>query len=182
MEGGVSGPLPFPHGSFLFNATRLVDNGTAVVNARMLQGPVTANFPTRQERTNVLGRVDFRAGRTSTMTVFFTLFDEALTGQGVGGFNLPDRQMISARRAHRLQVAQQTIEPKLMNDLRLTIRHGADESGGPAASPSIVVNGAFASGQASTFFRERETTIELADTAVYAAHVQGRGPVASEAR
>jgi carboxypeptidase family protein/TonB-dependent receptor-like protein len=167
MEGGLSGPLPFPHGSFLFNATRLVDNGVAVVNARTLQGLVTANVPTRQERTNVIGRADFRAGHASTMTVFYTLFDEELTGQGVGGFNLPDRQMISTRRAHRVQVARQTIEPTLMNDLRLTIRHGADGSGGPAASPSIVVNGAFASGQASTFFRERETTIELADTAVY---------------
>ena len=166
-EGGVSGPLPFPHGSFLFNATRLVDNGTAVVNARMLEGLVTANVPTRHERTNVLGRADFRAGRASTMTVFYTLFDEALTGQGVGGFNLPDRQMISTKRAHRLQVARQTTEPTFMNDLRLTIRHGADESGGPAARPSIVVNGAFASGPASTFFRERDATIELADSAVY---------------
>src|SRR5262249_48119315 len=134
MEGGVSGPLPFPHGSFLFNATRLVDNGAAVVNARMPQGLVTANVPTRQERTNVLGRAALRAGRTTTMTVFYTLFDQTLTGQGVGGFNLPDHQMISTRRAHRLQVAGQTIEPKLMNDLRLTIRRGADGSGGPAAS------------------------------------------------
>jgi hypothetical protein len=167
MEGGVSGPLPFPRGSFLFNATHLVDNGAAVVNARMPQGLVTVNAPTRQERTSVLGRADFRAGRTSTMTVFYTLFDEESTGQGVGGFNLADRQMSSTRRAHRLQVARQTIEPRLMNDLRLTIRHAADGSGGPAASPSIVVNGAFASGPASTFFRERETAIELADTAVY---------------
>ena len=168
MEGGVSGPLPVPHGSFLFNATRLVDNGTAVVNARTLQGLVAANFPTRQQRTNVLGRADFRTSRTSTLTVFYTLFDQELTGQGVGGFNLPDRQTISTARAHRLQVARQTTTPSVMNDLRLTMRHESDESGGPAATPSIIVNGAFASGQAPTFFRERETTLELADTAVYA--------------
>ena len=166
-EGGLSGPLPFPHGSFLFNAAHLVDNGTAVVNAHTLEGPVTANFPTRQERTNALGRIDFRTDRTSTITVFYTLFSNELTGQGVGGFNLVDRQMVSTSRAHRLQVARQTVEPSFMNDLRLTIRHGTDESGGAAGGPSIVVNGAFAGGQTSTFFRERETTIELADTVVY---------------
>src|SRR5262249_9848657 len=147
----------------------LVDNGTAVVTARVPQGLVAANVPTRQERTNVLARADFRTSRTSTMTVFYTLFDDESAGLGVGGFNLAERQMISAKRAHRLQVAHQTIEPKFMNDLRLTIRQGADESGGRAASPAIVVNGAFAGGQASTFFRERETAIELADTAVHTA-------------
>src|SRR5207248_977874 len=68
-EGTLGGPLLAKAWSFFFSAQHLIDDDSAIVNARTPAGPVSQNVATPERRSTVLGRVDFRRNKTDAVTL-----------------------------------------------------------------------------------------------------------------
>lgn len=173
LEAGLSGPLPVDHAWFLANGSRMVNHGTAVVNARTLDGVLVENVPTNHDRTNLLAQVAFRLAGIHAFTSSYALLDNTETAQGVGGFTLPEHGVKANKRVQRIRLADQAVpSSRFSNSLQMTVKHEEQSTGGPADQPSIVVHGAFTSGPSPTFRRDRATTVELEESGIFSRGAQ----------
>ena len=163
-EGGLSGPLAGRSATFFLTGSHLEDDEEMVVNAFTSQGQVVKNVPTHQDRTNLLGRLDFYPSKVHTITALYTLNLQNGRNQGVSGFFLPEQGAADQEHLHRLELSDQAVlSDNLLNILRLVLKRKTQGSGTSAGMPRIVVNGAFTGGPSSTFRKDRETVAELGD-------------------
>ncbi len=169
FEGNFSGPILKKRVGFFVSGERLLNDETAVVNARLLSGPFVANIFTPQRRTNFLGRIDVRAGEKHSITGMYNFRDEFERNRGVGGLKLAAQGYSSSERLHRLQFSDRMIlSPRLLNDVRIVVDRSVTRLGSFPTASAIVVIGAFTDGAAQKFQYQRETTLRIQDIATYA--------------
>lgn len=168
IEANLGGPLSGKNVSFFVSGERLINDESAIVNARTLAGPFVANVPTPERRTNLLGRVEIRAGKAHTLLAIYNFLDQSERNRGVGGLRLPEQGINSSEREHRFQFSDRMIlSPSLLNDLRIVIEREERSSGRLAGVPAIIVQGAFTGGAPQTFRATQETSLRIQDIANY---------------
>ncbi|MGE0885459.1 MAG: TonB-dependent receptor [Blastocatellales bacterium] len=173
LEANLAGPLFSKNASFFVSGERLFNDESAIINARTLAGVVNANVLTPTRRTNLLGRLEIRAGKAHTLMAIYNFVDETERNRGIGGLRLPEQGYATAERQHRFQFSDRMIlSPRLLNDLRFVIERETRQAGRLAATPTIIVQGAFTGGAAQTFRSNAETVFRIQDIASYTANRQ----------
>lgn len=168
IEANIAGPLFGKRASFFVSGERLINDESAVVNARTLAGSLIVNVPTPERRTNLLGRVEIRAGKAHTLLGIYNFLDESERNRGAGALKLAEQGYASAERRHRFQFSDRMIlSPRLLNDLRFVVEREERQAGRLATAPAIIVQGAFTGGAPQTFRRNAETVLRIQDIASY---------------
>jgi hypothetical protein len=168
FEALLSGPLPGMRASFFLSGERLINDESAVVNARTLAGPLIENIPTPERRTSFFGRLQFYLNDRHKLETRYDFNNEAERNRGVGGFNLSSQAISAAERRHRFQLSERAIlSSSMINDLRFIFERREERRGAPATGPAIVVNGAFTDGPSQTFRASQETILRFQDFSTY---------------
>src|SRR5262245_20072753 len=168
IETDLGGHLFNKRASFFVSGERLIDDESAVVNARALAGPLVANVQTPERRTNLLGRLEIRAGKAHTLLGVYNFLDETERNHGVGGLKLAEQGYARSESRHRFQLSDAMIlSPHLLNDLRFAVEREERQAGRLATAPAIIVEGAFTGGAPQTFRRNAETLLRIQDIANY---------------
>ena len=165
-EATLGGPLLAKGWSFFVAGQRLIDDGTAVVNALTAAGPLSQNVAAPERRGTLAGRVDFRPNKANALTLKYDLFDAAERNRGVGGLRLAEQGYDSVEQRHRLQVNDhRAIAGDMLNDLRFEAVASREDEGGPSQTPAIVVAGAFSGGSSQEFLRTHSASLQVQDAA-----------------
>lgn len=168
LEANLAGPLFSKNVSFFVSGERLINDESAVINARTLTGAVNANVLTPARRTNLLGRVEIRAVKSHTLLGIYNFLDESERNRGVGGLRLAEQGYATAERQHRFQFSDRMVlSPRLLNDLRVVIERENRQAGRLAIAPTVIVQGAFSGGAPQTFRQSTETVLRIQDVASY---------------
>jgi carboxypeptidase family protein len=163
-EGTLGGPLLANAWSFFVSGQHLIDDDSAIVNARTPAGPVSQNVATPQRRSTVLGRVDYRPNKTDAVTLRYDLFDDTERNRGVGGFRLAEQAYRTIERRHRVQINDHRVVGGALNDFRVEGARTRRDDGAPAQSPAVIVAGAFVGGPSQEASSSRSTTFQAQDT------------------
>ena len=165
-EATLGGPLFAKGWSFFVAGQRLIDEGTAVVNAWTVAGPLSQNVAAPERRGTLSGRVDFRPNKANALTLKYDLFDEAERNRGVGGLRLAEQGYDSVEQRHRIQVNDhRAVAGDVLNDLRIEAVASREDEGGPSQTPAIVVAGAFSGGSSQQFLRTHGASLQVQDAA-----------------
>jgi hypothetical protein len=165
-EATVGGPLVAKGWSFFVAGQRLIDDGTAVVNAWTVGGPLSQNVAAPDRRGTLSSRVDFRPNKANALTLKYDLFDETERNRGVGGLRLAEQGYDSVEQRHRVQVNDhRAIGAGVLNDLRFEAVASREEEGGPSQTPAIVVAGAFSGGSSQQYLRTHGASLQVQDAA-----------------
>jgi hypothetical protein len=168
FEAYLSGPLSSNSASFFLSGERLINDESAIVNARTPAGPVIENIPTPERRSRWLGRLEYYLNNNHKFDARYDFNNEVERNRGVGGLNLRSQAIGAAERRHRFQISESAIlSSNFINNLSLILERQAERRGAPATSPAIVVNGAFTDGPSQTFWESRETALRFQDAATY---------------
>jgi carboxypeptidase family protein/TonB-dependent receptor-like protein len=168
VEGTFGGPLPFLRGRFFLSGSRLMDNGSAVVNAVSAAGPLRQNVPTSEDKTNLSGRLDLRPNTANTVTLFYSFFDQPERNREVGGLRLADHGTTAVDRSHKFQFSETAVlSPRFLNVARFTFESGFERLGIPPAGPATIVRGAFTDGPSQSARAVRDTRYGFQDIASY---------------
>jgi Carboxypeptidase regulatory-like domain/TonB dependent receptor-like, beta-barrel len=168
FEAFLSGPLPGKHASFFLSGERLINDESAIVNARTLAGPLIENIPSLGRRSRWLGRLEYYLNNNHKLDARYDFNNEVERNRGVGGLNLRSQAIGAGERRHRFQISESAIlSSSLINNLRFIFERQEERRGAPATGPAIVVNGAFTDGPSQTFWASRETTLRFQDVATY---------------
>jgi len=168
LSGSFGGPLGGRLHRFFFSGDHLTDNESAVVNAITMAGPFHANIPAPQARGRFLTRYDWRPSPAHSVTMTYGLTAASKENQGVKGFSLPEQAVNEKERSHRFQLSYSAIvSQNLINELHFAFTRQRESSGQPAATPTVVVEGAFTSGPSPEFQSDRKNTSEIQDSLMY---------------
>jgi hypothetical protein len=168
FEAFLSGPLPGKRASFFLSGERLINDESAIVNARTPAGPVIENIPSLGRRSRWLGRLEYYLNNNHKLDARYDFNNEVERNRGVGGLNLRSQAIGAAERRHRFQISESAIlSSSFINNLSLIFERQAERRGAPATGPAIVVNGAFTDGPSQTFWASRETALRFQDVATY---------------
>ena len=145
-------------------------NESATVNALVLSinslpASFVANVPTQKRLLLGSLRFDWQANTLNTITARYDFNSDRSSGQGVGGFNLPDRAFSTSVVENSLKLADTTvINPKLFNEARFALTRLILNQNAASSEPAINVFGAFNSGGANLQAQRREEwRVEVAD-------------------
>ena len=168
FEAFFSGPLPGKHASFFLSGERLINDESAIVNARTPAGPLIENVPSLGRRSRWLGRLEYYLNNSHKLDARYDFNNEVERNRGTGGLNLRSQAIGAAERRHRFLISESAIlSSSLINNLRVIFERQEERRGAPATGPAIVVNGAFTDGPSQTFWANRETTLRFQDVATY---------------
>ena len=163
-EATIGGPLFAKAWSFFLTAQRLVDDGTSIVNAWTLTGPISQNVAAPERRSTLAARVDVRPNKADALTIKYDLFDERERNRGAGGLRLAEQGYDSIERRHRVQLSDhRAVAGETLNDVRVEVVARRNDDGAPARTPAIVVAGAFTGGGAQEYSRDRSTSVQIQD-------------------
>lgn len=171
FEANLAGPLLGKRAAFFLSGERLLNDESAIVNARTLAGPFFTNVLAPERHTSLLGRVELRPkGDKHTIVLFYNHRDETERNRGVGGLRLPAQGITAGQRVDRFQFSDRAVlSPKLLNDLRVVVQRERQQRGMTANAPAIVVIGAFTGGPAQTFRTLEENSVRAQDVMSYVA-------------
>ena len=171
IEGSLGGPLPGKGGTFFLAGQRLMDDESAVVNARdtvALTGPLVTNVPAPQRRDHLFGRAQWSLTEMQTLSLSYTFTDQSNHNGNVGGFVLPEQGIDVGRHTHRVQLVETAaISPEFRNQLILVFRDQTTRSGSPASAPQTVVDGVFTGGPSQSFSGKERRAFDVQDTVTY---------------
>jgi hypothetical protein len=163
-EATIGGPLLGKAWSFFLAGQRLVDDGTSIVNAWTLAGPISQNVAAPERRSTIAARVDVRPNKADALTIKYDLFDESERNRGAGGLRLAEQGYDSIERRHRFQVSDhRAVAGETLNDVRVEMVARRNDEGAPPRTAAVVVAGAFAGGGAQEYVRDRSTSLQIQD-------------------
>ncbi len=168
FELTLSGPVIGKRLAFFASGERLLNDESAVVNARLLSGPFKTSVLTPERRTSLLARLDWRATDKQTFVLLYNFRDESELSRGIGGLKLPEQGIAASEKRRRFQLSDRMVlSSHWLNDVRLVIERETDGVGRRVTGPAIVVIGAFTGGQPQSFSANRETTVRVQDNVSY---------------
>lgn len=170
FEANLSGPILAKRMAFLISGERLLNDESAIINARTLAGPVVSNVVTPERRTGFLARLEYRPRDSHTLSLLYNYRDQLESNRGIGGLRLAEQAINTRQRINRLQFTDRLVlSPRLLNEFRVVAQRENLIRGMAGASPAIVVIGAFTGGPAATFRKVDETSVRIVDIASYVA-------------
>jgi TonB dependent receptor/Carboxypeptidase regulatory-like domain len=170
-DATFSGPLIINKASFFLAGQHLGVDESAVVNAWTLNGPLIRNVPGTQSRTDLLGRVDFRAS-THSLSFLYGLDRRQQENYGVGGLYLGETGNSRVERAQNFRAVDQAIlSPTFLTTFRFLARKQTIDIGEFPSGPAIIVNGAFVGGVPQASRLEHENFLEFDNVTL---HSHGR--------
>ena len=164
LDWYLSGPLgQSGKTTFSISGERVDDNAVAVVNALTTTGPIHENFATPERSIFLSGRINREFSHANTFSLRYNFFDWSETGEGVGGFALPETAVNSTSRKNYVFVSDRTVfTSNLVNDFsaRISASDGYTLSSLPG-TPGIDVLGAFTGGGAQQDKHQTQTNFQL---------------------
>lgn len=183
VQAKLGGALPTRTASFYASGERFVNDESVVVNAVTLAGPFVQNVPTSQVRNSLFARVQWWPNSLHTVYGTYGLSERSYTNREAGGFNLPERGVAAARRAHKLTVNYGAmLPPNWQNNLLVNAESSEEQTGTAVTVPAIVVTGAFAGGPSPTFTGGTTRSLNLENAATYFGHARHRVIVGARIR
>jgi hypothetical protein len=165
FQFGVRGPLLANRTSFNFNA-----NGATGYRSEPIIAIDENGTPFDHEARSTTDQRSFRVGVEHALSANQSLFlqydrnENDGRGQGVGGFNLPDRASARATNNNQLRFRYQgLVGTSALNELRVQVNRNSNENWSVSAAPTIVVQDAFSMGGAGVNSRSKTNGFELAD-------------------
>ncbi len=170
FEGNLTGPIGSNRKtSFVLSANHEEEDLQSVIFAQTPAGEVRENSPRPGRQTEFNFKVTRQLSEKTILSVRYEFQDEAIRGNGAGGFVLPEAAFDFTERQHHLYVNHRTsFGPKLVNEF--SFRGGRHDGGNASVQPGsrkIVVNDAFTSGGAQADIRSTENHIQFTDTAFW---------------
>jgi hypothetical protein len=153
--GNLSGPLG-KRVSYTVDAQQNYVYNGSVVNAVILSplalAPSLFNsvIKTRQQRTRVTPRVDYRLNDNNTLTIRYALTQSDIRDAGIGGFDLISRGYHFENTNQTMQVTETAILGPAVNETRFQYFRSAYQITPNDTAPEISVLGSFNEGGAQT--------------------------------
>jgi len=167
VEALLSGPLG-RNVTFLISGRYLARNDTSVVNAETTAGPLVENFGARARNGHLFGQLYFDLSHTQKLTVTYKYKNKSKRGQGVGGFNLPERATDSLDHQNEVKVLETaTVGDHFINQARFTYGEETQNTSSQSEQRAITVLDAFSGGGAQIFQRQREKVVNFQDIVTF---------------
>lgn len=150
--GQVSGPIQKGKTSFSLDFNRSTDDGSAVVNALVLDPSFNVvsfqqEFRQPRTRTSIGPRLDYAINSKNTLVARYSFTDNTATEQNVGGTSLPSLATTSSNREHELRVTYTTIlSAKTVNETRFEYSTQNQRRTGDNTIPTVNVSSYFSGG------------------------------------
>jgi hypothetical protein len=164
FQFGVRGPIVADRTSFNFNA-----NGATGYRSEPIIAIDESGNGFDDARATTEQR-SFRLGMEHALTTNQGLFlqydrnENDGRGQGVGGFNTPERASARSSESNQLRFRIQGLVGKAaLNEVRLQVNRNDNENWSVSSAPAIVVQDAFSRGGAGVNSRSNSHSFELAD-------------------
>ena len=165
FQFGLRGPIVAGKTSFSFNA-----NGASGYRSEPIIAIDENGNTLDDDARSTTDQSSFRLGMEHALTrnqSLFAQFDRNQNngrGQGVGGFNLPERASARDNESNQLRVRLQGLVGKSsLNELRVQINRNDNENWSVSTLPTIVVQDAFSRGGAGVNSRNQTESFEVAD-------------------
>jgi outer membrane receptor for ferrienterochelin and colicin len=165
FQFGVRGPLVANRTSFNFNANGATGYRSEPIIARDVNGT-----PLDQEARATTDQRSFRLGMEHSLSAnqsLFVQYDRSQNdgrGQGVGGFNLPERASASSRESNQLRFRVQGLVGKAaLNEVRVQLNRNNNENWSVSPAQTIIVQDYFNEGGAGVNSRSNTDAFEIAD-------------------
>jgi hypothetical protein len=151
INASVGAPIN-QRASFFFNMQRRALNDEAVIRAFVLdpglhQVQISSALPSPRALTSLGPRIDYRLGKSHSLTARYQFFQGTEQNKGVGQLNLASQAFNATETEHTLQVADtDTLSANALNDIRFQYIREQNEQTAQYAQPTISVLGAFIGG------------------------------------
>lgn len=148
----ISGPIVKRKASFFFNFGRVETDDNELVRAKVLDDNLNVvdigeAFVVPRRNLFFSPRLDYAINPDNTLVVRYNYNRSSTEGQGVGGFNLPERGFDTLSVNHQLQVTETAIlNPTTVNETRFQFSRIRFEQTGDNSIPALDVSGSFGSG------------------------------------
>lgn len=149
--GNINGPLGKKISFFVDVEKRDIDEN-AFIDAIVLDAALNPlqfrqAIVTPHRRTNFSTRFDFQLGRKHTVVARYSLLDQNLGNQRVGGFFLPSQALKSTYTEHTFQLTETAVlSATMINETRFQYVHSFLQTKGNNTDPTLEVQGAFIGG------------------------------------
>ena len=150
--GNLSGPIRKGKASFFFDFERRETDDNEVVRAVVLDDdllptPFVTTVVTPARRTTFSPRLDWQLNPTNTLVARYTFETNRREGEGVGGFNLPERAYDVEETEHTVQLTHTAVlNQSVINETRFQYERGRRRQEGGAPAVTIRVVDAFTRG------------------------------------
>jgi len=151
-EMNVSGPIVAKKASFFFNFSRIETDDNELVRATVLDDNLNPldfgqAFVVPKRNMFFSPRFDYAINPGNTLIVRYNYNRNRVEGQGVGGFNLPERGYNTLSKNQNVQVTETAIlNPTTVTETRFQFSSNRFEQDGNNDVPALDVSGAFGSG------------------------------------
>jgi carboxypeptidase family protein len=167
-EAELNGPIS-RRITFLLAGRYDLNNQTSVIDAQTPFGPVTENFGTPERNEYLFTRLNYSVNANHKLSVSFKYKNKSFRGQGVGGFNLPERATDNFDHANELMVYEtSTPTAFLLNEFRVAVRRRTQDTDSTTGQPAIIVLDAFSSGGAQVALQHRNTFMDIENITTWA--------------
>jgi hypothetical protein len=170
FEGNFTGPLGRNgRTTFLISGNHEEEDLQSLVYALTPAGEVRENFPAPARQTEFNGKVTRQIGKAQTVAVRYEFADDSQRGNGVGGFDLPERASDSTDREHHLYLNYRGVWSKsVVNEFSLRGgRHNARTVSRVRGAPAVSVVDAFTGGSGQADSHQTENHVQFTDTVVW---------------
>ena len=165
LQLGVRGPIVASKTSFNFNA-----NGNSRYNSNPIVAIDEFGTPLHESARSTNDQKGFTVGLehalTGNQSVFlqFQRNENENRGQGVGGFNLPERASTRLSDSNQLRFRLQSILGRTMlHETRVQVNKSGNEAFSFSGAPTIIVQDAFSRGGAGVNSNSSTDRVEIAD-------------------
>ena len=157
--GNISGPISAGRASFFLDFERRETDDNEVVQAVVLDEddpllpavPFSQTLLTPDRRTTFSPRLDYQISPTNTLVARYSFERTSREGEGVGGFNLPERAYDVESREHTLRLTETAvINQKVINETRFQYSRDSRQNEGGSFAPTLRVLDAFTAGGAQS--------------------------------
>lgn len=155
----LSGPLIRKRLSFFANADQRRLEGSGVVRAEILSGPLVTNVPTPNQSRSFSLRADYLVSKNNTLNLVYARssgkntnreFAARASSGGVSNYTLPERASSSDDLSHSLQLGEVwLINTRLIHDARLRLQYDQRRARANTTGYAVNVLDAFYGGGAA---------------------------------
>jgi hypothetical protein len=161
LETDLYGPLGRRHAFYVTGRSYANDESTTI-NAATPAGRLVQNFVAPERNTSLFTREDFRFSSRHRLALTYQLRNNSQRGQGVGGFNLPERAKDILERENEVKILDtRSYSSNSLSELRVAFKHQTDETNSVVDRPATIVLDAFKTGGAQVSAREREVAADI---------------------
>ena len=165
FQFGIRGPIVARRTSFNFNANGVSGYRSEPIIAIDENGNAFDEYArSTNDQRNVRFGVEHALTTNQSLFFQFERNENDGRGQGVGGFNLPERASARSNNSNQGRFRLQGLVGRTsLNELRIQVNRNSNENWSVSDAPTIIVQDAFSAGGAGVNSRSRTEAFEIAD-------------------